>query len=138
MTLEVTQGEAIFIRIGCADCHVKTMTTARAGTFIHGGTYMLSDAIGGKQFHPFGDFLLHDIGTGDGIVQNGPPDTQYKVRTMPLWGLRTRTQFLHDASAGTFSEAIERHEHEAADEAFKFRQLGRADKHLLLQFLGSL
>ena len=138
MTLEVTQGEAIFIRIGCADCHVKTMTTARAGTFIHGGTYMLSDAIGGKQFHPFGDFLLHDIGTGDGIVQNGPPDTQYKVRTMPLWGLRTRTQFLHDASAGTFSEAIERHEHEAADDAFNFRRLGPADKRLLLRFLGSL
>ncbi len=138
MTLEVTQGEAIFIRIGCADCHVKTMTTARAGTFIHGGTYMLSDAIGGKQFHPFGDFLLHDIGTGDGIVQNGPPDTQYKVRTMPLWGLRTRTQFLHDASAGTFSEAIERHEHEAADDAFNFRRLGPTDKRLLLRFLGSL
>ena len=138
MTLEVTQGEAIFIRIGCADCHVKTMTTARAGTFIHGGTYMLSDAIGGKQFHPFGDFLLHDIGTGDGIVQNGPPDTQYKVRTMPLWGLRTRTQYLHDASAGTYSEAIERHEHEASDDAFNFRRLGPADKRLLLQFLGSL
>jgi len=138
ITGDVLQGEAIFKNIGCAGCHVKTMTTAPTVTTIHGGKYTLSPAIVGKQFHPFGDFLLHDIGTGDGIVQNGPPDTQYKVRTMPLWGLRTRTQFLHDASAGTFSEAIERHEHEAADEAFKFRQLGRADKRLLLQFLGSL
>jgi len=114
------------------------MTTAAAGISIHGGKYTPAAAIAGKQFHPFGDFLLHDIGTGDGIVQNGPPDTQYKVRTMPLWGLRTRTQFLHDASAGTYAEAIERHEHEAADDAFNFRRLGPADKRLLLQFLGSL
>jgi CxxC motif-containing protein (DUF1111 family) len=57
---------------------------------------------------------------------------------MPLWGLRTRTQFMHDASAGTFSEAVERHDHEAADESYKLKRVGPADKHLLLQFLGSL
>jgi len=138
ITSEVMQGQAIFEKIGCADCHVETLTTAPKGTAIHGGTYILSDAIGGKQFHPFGDFLLHDVGTGDGIVQNGPPDTQYKVRTMPLWGLRTRTQFLHDASAGTYSEAIERHRDEAADDASSFGRLSPAHKQLLLQFLGSL
>jgi hypothetical protein len=43
-----------------------------------------------------------------------------------------------NASAGTFTEAIERHENEAAGEAAKFRRLGHADKQLLLQFLGSL
>jgi CxxC motif-containing protein (DUF1111 family) len=138
ITAEVNQGQAIFEKIGCADCHVETMTTAPANTPIHGGKYTPVPAIAGKRFHPFGDFLLHDIGTGDGIVQNGPPDTQYKVRTMPLWGLRTRTQFLHDASAGTYAEAIERHDHEAADDAANFRRLGPADKRLLLQFLASL
>jgi CxxC motif-containing protein (DUF1111 family) len=138
ITSEVMQGQAIFEKIGCADCHVETLTTAPKGTAIHGGTYILSDAIGGKQFHPFGDFLLHNVGTGDGIVQNGPPDTQYKVRTMPLWGLRTRTQFLHDASAGTYSEAIERHRDEAVDDASSFRRLSPAQKRLLYEFLGSL
>src|ERR1700676_86747 len=113
---EVNQGQPIFEKIGCTDCHVETMTTAPAGTAIHGGAYVLSAAIGGKQFHPFGDFLLHDVGTGDGNVENGPPDTQYKVRTMPLWGLRTRTQFMHDASVGSYSEAIARHRVEAADD----------------------
>jgi CxxC motif-containing protein (DUF1111 family) len=138
ITAEVIQGQAIFEKIGCAGCHVETLTTAPIGTAIHGGTYVLSDAIGGKQFHPFGDFLLHDIGTGDGIVQNGPADTQYKVRTMPLWGLRTRTQLMHDGSMGTYSEAVERHDHEAADEAFKFKRLSPAQKQLVYQFLGSL
>jgi CxxC motif-containing protein (DUF1111 family) len=138
ITAQVIQGQAIFEKIGCTDCHVETMTTAPAGTAIHGGAYVVSAAIGGKQFHPFGDFLLHDVGTGDGIVQNGPPDTQYKVRTMPLWGLRTRTQFMHDASVGTYSEAVARHRNEAGVTAAQFRGLSPAQKQLLYQFLGSL
>jgi CxxC motif-containing protein (DUF1111 family) len=138
ITSYTNQGQAIFELVGCAMCHVETLTTAPAGTAIHGNSYILSDAIGGKQFHPFGDFLLHDIGTGDGIVQNGPADTQDKVRTMPLWGIRTRTQFLHDASAATFAEAIRRHQNEAADSALKFERLGPAQKQLLYLFLGSL
>ena len=138
ITPAVQQGQAIFESIGCAGCHVETLVTAPAGTSIHGGAFVILDALGGKQFHPFSDFLLHDIGTGDGIQQNGPPETAYKVRTMPLWGLRTRTQLLHDASAGTFSKAIERHDHESADEARKFKQLSPAQQQLVYQFLGSL
>src|SRR5712691_4133810 len=71
ITTQVKKGQAIFEAIGCARCHVETLMTAQAGTAIHGGKYVISPAIGGTQFHPFGDYLLHDIGTGDGIVQNG-------------------------------------------------------------------
>jgi CxxC motif-containing protein (DUF1111 family) len=138
ITSDALKGQAIFEAIGCDGCHVETLVTAPAGTAIHGGMYTVSPAIGGKQFHPFGDFLLHDIGTGDGIVQNGPPDTQYKVRTMPLWGLSTRTQLMHDAQSSTYQDAIRRHQNEAADEAAKFARLSPAQKTLLYQFLGSL
>ncbi len=138
ITDSVNQGQRIFEQIGCASCHVETLTTVPTGTTIHGGMYAVPDAIAGKQFHPFGDFLLHDVGTGDGIVQNGPADTQEKVRTMPLWGLRTRTQFLHDASAATFHEAIERHKNEAANSVSNFNQLGPAPKLALHLFLASL
>jgi CxxC motif-containing protein (DUF1111 family) len=138
ITPAVMQGQAIFEQIGCNNCHVETLVTAPAGTTIHGGMYMIPGALGGKQIHPFGDFLLHNIGTGDGIVQNGPEDTQYKVRTMPLWGLRTRTQLMHDAQSSTYSDAIERHGGEAAGEASKFNQLTPAQKALLYAFLGSL
>jgi CxxC motif-containing protein (DUF1111 family) len=99
---------------------------------------MISATLGGKQFHPFGDFLLHDIGTGDGIQQNGPADTVYKIRTAPLWGLRTRTQFLHDASAISMEQAIRKHGHEAATQAQKFNQLTPGQKQLLDTFLNSL
>jgi CxxC motif-containing protein (DUF1111 family) len=138
ITAQVNQGQAIFEAIGCAQCHVSTLVTAPAATTIHGGAYVISAALGGKQFHPFGDFLLHDIGTGDGIQQNGPADTAYKIRTAPLWGLRTRTQLLHDGSAITLEQAIQKHTHEATSEAQRFRQLSPAQKQLLDVFLNSL
>jgi CxxC motif-containing protein (DUF1111 family) len=138
ITAQVNQGQAIFEAIGCATCHVSTLVTAPASTAIHGGAYIVSTALGGKQFHPFGDFLLHDIGTGDGIQQNGPADTAYKIRTAPLWGLRTRTQLLHDASAMTVEHAIHKHRNEAASEAQKYTQLTPAQKQLLDVFLSSL
>jgi CxxC motif-containing protein (DUF1111 family) len=138
ITPAVMQGQAIFDQIGCNNCHVETLLTAPAGTAIHGGLFIIPEALGGKQIHPFSDYLLHDIGTGDGIVQNGPADTQYKMRTMPLWGLRTRTQLMHDAQSSTYSDAITRHGGEAANEARQFGQLTPAQKSLLYAFLGSL
>jgi len=138
VTAAAMQGQAIFEQIGCNSCHVETLVTALAGTAIHGGMLIVPEALGGKQIHPFGDYLLHDIGTGDGIVQNGPADTQYKLRTMPLWGLRTRSQFMHDAQSATYADAIQRHAGEAAGEASKFNQLTPAQKSLLYAFLGSL
>jgi len=50
------KGAALFEKIGCATCHVSTMTTAAAGTKIHGGTYTVPDALGGKTFYPYSDF----------------------------------------------------------------------------------
>ena len=47
------------------------LTTAPAGTMINGGEFIVPAALGDKRIRPFSDFLLHDIGTGDGIVQNG-------------------------------------------------------------------
>src|SRR6202162_90499 len=63
------KGHALFEKIGCAGCHVETLTTAPAGTKINGGTFTIPPALGSITFHPYGDFLMHDIGTGDGILQ---------------------------------------------------------------------
>jgi CxxC motif-containing protein (DUF1111 family) len=138
ITPAIKQGQIVFEKIGCAGCHVETMVTAPAGTAIHGGAFVIPEALGSKQFHPFGDFLLHDVGTGDSIVQNGPADSVDKVRTAPLWALRTRSQLMHDAQSGSYDDAILRHRNEAADEAFRYRMLSQSQKNLLLQFLGSL
>ncbi|HKE55932.1 MAG TPA: hypothetical protein VKB46_04500 [Pyrinomonadaceae bacterium] len=38
---------------------------------MNGAVNSLNELLGDKIIHPFSDFLLHDVGTGDGIVQNG-------------------------------------------------------------------
>jgi CxxC motif-containing protein (DUF1111 family) len=60
------KGFNLFDKIGCATCHVETLTTARAGTKINGGTFTIPAALGSVTLHPYGDFLMHDVGTGDG------------------------------------------------------------------------
>src|SRR5438552_257505 len=97
----VNAGEVDFNAIGCNVCHTAAMTTAPAGTSINGGALNVGNALGDKIIHPFSDYMLHDIGTGDGIVQNGGPSTRNKLRTAPLWGLRTRSRLMHDGKALT-------------------------------------
>ncbi len=131
-------GQALFHRIGCNVCHVQTITTAPPGTVINGGTFAVPAALGNKIIHPFGDFLLHDIGTGDGIVQAGPQDTAHKLRTAALWGLRMRPRFMHDLKSPTLEDAIERHKGEAEDVTERFFGLTETQQQQLFTFLNSL
>jgi CxxC motif-containing protein (DUF1111 family) len=60
------------------------------------------------------------------------------MRTAPLWGLRFRSTFLHDARASTYSAAIDAHDGAAKEAAQAFGRLTAADRQALLDFLGSL
>ena len=44
-------------------------------------------ALGGRVFHPYSDFLLHNVGTGDGIAQtqhaNLPAKDQKSLEKIP-------------------------------------------------------
>ncbi|MEY2701241.1 MAG: hypothetical protein RIQ52_1996 [Pseudomonadota bacterium] len=136
--LPARTGEDIFNATGCNICHVPSITTAPAGTALHGGTYVIPPALGEVTFHPYSDFLLHDVGTGDGIVQNGPQSTRNKLRTMPLWGLGRRHSFIHDGSETSLEKAVLRHKGEAAGVTKNYQKLTVQDKKSLLDFLGSL
>jgi CxxC motif-containing protein (DUF1111 family) len=138
MTPDAQAGEQIFQQLGCAICHVPTIITAQPGTVINGGAFTVPEALGDKIIHPFSDFLLHDVGTGDGIVQNGGPGTRNKIRTAPLWGLRTRPQFMHDGLSLTLTDAIVRHAREALDVIDQYWALSTPEKDQLLAFLQSL
>ncbi len=86
--LDVIEGEKLFRdnkALGCAVCHHPDYTTPRAGTRIltldgKPGSDMASvtEALGGKVIHPYSDFLLHDVGTGDGIAQTQHADLPSK------------------------------------------------------------
>ena len=131
-------GEHLFSSVGCGTCHVSSITTARPGTVIDGGTFVVPEALGNKIIHPYSDFLLHDIETGDGIVQAGPQDTANKLRTAPLWGLRMRPRFMHDLRSLTLQNAIERHKGEAELVIRRFQDLSHDEKQQLITFLESL
>jgi CxxC motif-containing protein (DUF1111 family) len=152
ITAQVDHGAQIFATIGCAECHVPSLKTASTGTPINGGTFTVPAALGGLVFHPFGDFLLHNIGTGDGVVQTQmehfgrayvgewkgySQSTANKMRTAPLWGLRLRTRLMHDGASLTLRDAIARHRREAEHARVGFDKLNTADRAAVLAFLGS-
>ena len=132
------RGQDLFTHVGCSVCHVQSITTAPAGTIVDGGMFVVPAALGNKIIHPFSDFLLHDIGTGDGIVQVGPQDTANKLRTAPLWGLREKARFMHDLGSLSLENAIIRHEGEARETSRRFRDLSPEDRDALITFLHTL
>jgi CxxC motif-containing protein (DUF1111 family) len=105
---------------------------------INGGAFTVPAALGNKIIHPYSDFLLHNVGTGDGIVQNGGQATANKLRTMPLWGGRTRVRLMHDLQTFTRNEAILRHAGEATGVINNYRALSTTQKNQLITFLQSL
>jgi len=83
-------------------------------------------------------FLLHDVGTGDGIVQNGGQATANKLRTQPLWGVRTHDRHMHDGATLTFNESILRHAGEATFVINNYRALSGTQQNQIITFLRSL
>ena len=152
------EGNGLFNKIGCETCHVETMTTAPAGTKIDGGAFTIPAALGSITFHPYGDFLMHDVGTGDGILQaiqehygkkvfrimsgylakQNFESSRYKIRTAPLWGVRLRPRMMHDGTSLTFRDAILRHGGEAAHVTQQFEKLKKEDQEAIIEFLQSL
>ncbi len=66
-TAEAKHGAELFAKIGCARCHVETIVTGKSPAS-PGGPGLHLDAVENRMIHPYSDFLLHNVGTGDGIV----------------------------------------------------------------------
>src|SRR5205807_1778194 len=141
-TADAQTGASLFHSVGCDICHIPTLTTAPTGTVINGGAFTVPAALGNKLIHPYSDFLLHDVGTGDGIVQTNvagtntlDQSTRLKVRTAVLWGVRTRNELMHDLENYTRNDAILRHAGEATGVINSYRGLSTTQKNQLITFL---
>jgi CxxC motif-containing protein (DUF1111 family) len=127
ITKDATDGESAFERAGCNACHVATMRSGSSPVA----------ALDHQTYHPYSDFLLHDVGSlGDGIEQGAA--TGREIRTAPLWGLRFLTTYLHDGRATTLEQAIGLHDGQARNARDRYNALSRQDKDKLLTFLRSL
>ncbi|HEY6805001.1 MAG TPA: di-heme oxidoredictase family protein [Pyrinomonadaceae bacterium] len=133
-----TRGDSLFTSVGCAVCHTRTFTTAAPGTLINGGAFTVPTALGNKIIHPFSDFALHNIGTGDGIVQNAGQSTANQLRTPPLWGIRARNRLMHEGLNVTIFDAIQLHAGQATTARNNFNSLTAAQRNDLIAFVLSL
>ena len=66
-TPEAKHGADLFAKVGCSVCHVDTIVTGKSPAR-KGGPGLHLDAVENRAIHPYSDFLLHDVGTGDGIA----------------------------------------------------------------------
>ena len=138
ITAAVTRGDALFNSVGCAVCHTRTFTTAAPNTLINGGAFRVPNALGNKIIHPFSDFALHDIGTGDGIVQNAGQSSANQMRTAPLWGVRARNRLMHEGLNITIFDSIQIHAGQATAARNAFNSLSAGQRSDLIAFVLSL
>jgi CxxC motif-containing protein (DUF1111 family) len=127
ITGDVTAGEATFDRIGCTACHVATQRT---------GSNPVA-ALDRKTYHPYSDFLLHEMGAlGDNLEMGNSTGTE--TRTAPLWGLRFLNNYLHDGRARTLDQAILAHDGQARSARDQYAGLAADARSKLIAFLNSL
>jgi CxxC motif-containing protein (DUF1111 family) len=131
----VIRGKALFTEIGCATCHVSTLTT---------GISSFIPEFSKQKIHPYTDLLLHDMGNE---LADGRPDFEAngnEWRTPPLWGIgllhtvSKHTFLLHDGRARNIQEAILWHGGEGLASQQKFKNLSSSDRNALVKFLEAL
>jgi hypothetical protein len=141
LTLRAERGAQLFSSLGCATCHVERLAVASPILELSSGrrldmSALLSDT-GEPPFavHAFSDLSVHHL--GDELAAGEGPDRDAFV-TAPLWGLGSRSSFLHDGRATTVDEAIRAHRGEAAAARDAYARIGeqRSDLELYLAALG--
>jgi len=133
--IDVLAGEVIFDQIGCTGCHTPNLQT---------GVSPIS-ALSFKEFFPYTDLLLHDMGSGldDSYTEGFALTSEWK--TPALWGLGLSKDsqggsyfLLHDGRATSIEEAILMHGGEALQSKNGYAQLAENNKQQLIKFLESL
>jgi CxxC motif-containing protein (DUF1111 family) len=133
--VEVLEGENLFTSIGCASCHMPTLTS---------GKHSIA-TLSEQTLHPYTDMLIHDMGTvlDDGYTEGTALTSEW--RTPPLWGLglskdaQGGTYFLmHDGRAQSLESAIDLHGGEGENSKNSYVALSVTEQKSLIKFLESL
>ena len=132
---DVIAGKNLFTQVSCVKCHVDVMQTS----------YSPISALSYKEFYPYTDLLLHDMGPGldDNYTEGYALTSEW--RTPALWGLGLSKDsqggqylLMHDGRAKSIEEAILLHGGEADQSRQQYEQLSDTEKAQLIKFLESL
>jgi CxxC motif-containing protein (DUF1111 family) len=142
--ISIDAGRPLFAAMGCANCHVDSSVSS--GALATAAAYQTPNAPpngvpGNFAFHPYSDFLAHDMGNlGDNIGLNAgdSPAEARRMRTAPLWGIKVKNLLLHDGRTTDIPTAIRAHDGQAATARNAFNALSPADQHDVVQFIRSL
>lgn len=148
-TADTEAGQQLFEQINCSGCHVESITTAsNPSAFIPPTidgkplTSTLNSALTNVTYHPYSDFLMHDMGSmGDGVNDNESPTDvggPTMMRTMPLWGIRAREVFLHDGRAADIATAIVLHDGQGKAASQAFQALSPSEQQQIVDFIETL
>jgi CxxC motif-containing protein (DUF1111 family) len=97
-TPSTINGQAVFVSVGCANCHTPSLTT----------TFSPFTPLNQVTYSPFSDIAVHNMGTlADRVPQGGAGGDEF--RTAPLWGVGQRLFFLHDGRTSNIVTAINAH-----------------------------
>lgn len=122
---DVRDGDNLFREVQCATCHQPTQKTSSSAP----------EKFRNLVLRPYSDMKKHNV-MGESF------------RTPPLWGLGRNIDllernnktliFMHDGSAGSLEEAIQKHGGEASESRSAYNALSGADKAKLIKFLETL
>jgi CxxC motif-containing protein (DUF1111 family) len=127
LSAQASAGKQVFSAIGCNRCHWATFRTGDAAV----------DSLSHTTFHPYSDFLLHDMGSLEDGIETGDARGN-EFRTAPLWGSSAVTRYLHDGRAATLPEAILAHDGQARRARDRFAKLSPGDQAALIAFVNAL
>jgi len=128
ITDAVLRGEALFSQVGCTACHIPVLRT---------GASPIS-ALHQREVPLYSDLLTHYMG---GALDDGIPEGAVgggRWRTAPLWGLRFRRFYLHDARTSDLVAAVRLHGGEGQRARQLFLGLPAPRQADLIAFLRSL
>lgn len=144
-TLRSAAGEALFVAIGCADCHTPAMrTSSRYFMELADGTTVRVPQLENRIVRAYSDLLVHDM--GDALADNGGTTVGRIMgraggrhwRTTPLWGTRFKQAFLHDGRTADLEEAILTHGGESQVARDHFAALPPGGRAIILEFLNRI
>jgi hypothetical protein len=153
--VRLAQGEARFVALGCASCHVPSLELESSQFTLpsrEGGRDVVVDLAvdgaapriapplegGAIRVYLYSDLKRHDMGEA---LAEGKPDRAVfpgMFVTRPLWGIARSRPYMHDGRAPTLEDAILLHGGEAQAARDAFAALTEPDRAGIRVFLTSL